>query len=249
MWVDAHTHLDHYSPDELPGVLAETETLPVLTLANSMDLSSYRHNLAIAADSPHILVGLGIHPVRAAACMDQLDDYQPLLASVPFIGEIGLDYHWVEDAATYPAQRTVFEYFLAAARDLDKPVNLHTKGAEADVLELLDRYQIRRAIIHWYSGPLDLLPQFVARGCAFTIGVELHHSPLIRQVACAVPLSQLLTETDNPTGLEWLTGERGYPRHLIPVVAELARLRGVPQDEMQAMIHDNMRQFLGQRAD
>ena len=224
MLVDAHTHLDDYTAAQLPTALAEIDRLEMLTLANSVDLASYRRNLAIADGSPRIVVGLGIHPARAAACVDQLDAYRPLLADAPYIGEIGLDYHWVEDAATYPAQRTVFEFFLAAARDLDKPVNLHTKGAEAEILDLLDRYHIRRAIVHWYSGPLDVFRELVARGYAFTIGVELHHSPLIRQLATEVPLSQLLTETDGPTGLEWLTGEVGYPRHIVPVVAELARL-------------------------
>ncbi len=244
MWVDAHTHLDHYSAAQLPTALAEIDALQMLTLANSMDLASYRRNLQIAADSPHIVVGLGVHPARAAACVDQLEAYGPFLADAPFIGEIGLDYHWVEDANTYPAQRTVFEFFLAAARDLDKPVNLHTKGAEADILELLKRYQIRRALVHWYSGPLDLLHRLIDYGCAFTIGVELHHSALIRQVASAVPLAQLLTETDNPSGLEWLTGEVGYPRHVQPVVAELAQLHGMPEEQMQAAIYENMQRFL-----
>ena len=244
MLVDAHTHLDHYTAEQWPAVLAEIDTLDMLTLANSMDLTSYRGNLALAGDSTRIVVGLGIHPARAAACVDQLDAYRPLVAAAPFIGEIGLDYHWVEDATTYPAQRTVCEFFLAAARDLDKPVNLHTKGAEAEILELLGRYQIRRAIIHWYSGPLDVFRELVARGYAFTIGVELHHSPLIRQLACELPVAQLLTETDNPTGLEWLTGERGYPRHVVAVVAELARLRGVRVEQIQAVVHENMLRLL-----
>jgi TatD DNase family protein len=244
MWVDAHTHLDHYTADQLPAALAEIDALQMLTLANSMDLASYRRNLEIAADSPHIVVGLGVHPARAAACVDQLEAYRPFLADASFIGEIGLDYHWVEDSTTYPAQRTVFEFFLAAARDLDKPINLHTKGAEADILDLLDRYRIRRAIVHWYSGPLDLLRKLIDFGCAFTIGVELHHSALIRQVACQVPLAQLLTETDNPGGLEWLTGEVGYPRHVLPVVAELAQLRGVPEEQIRTAVHENMQRLL-----
>lgn len=244
MLVDAHTHLDGYTADEWPVVQAEIDALDVLTLANSMDLSSYRRNLALAGESPRIMVGLGVHPARAAACVDQLDDYRPFLADAPYFGEIGLDYHWVENPATYPAQRTVCEFFLAAAADLDKPVNLHTKGAEAEICDQLTRYGIRRAIVHWYSGPLDVLADLVAAGYAFTVGVEVHHSPLIRQIAAAIPLSQLLTETDGPTGLEWLTGERGFPRHIAPVVAEVARLRGLPVAEMQTIVADNLLRLL-----
>ena len=242
--IDAHTHLDFYTADQLPAVLAEIETLDILTLANSMELDSYQRNCAIAQGHDNVVVGLGIHPARAAACADQLDAYRPHLAAAAFIGEIGLDYHWVEDKGSYPAQRRVFEFFLAAARDLDKPVNLHTKGAEEEILHLLDHYGIRRAIIHWYSGPWQPFQALVQRGYAFTIGVELHHSDLIRQMACALPLAQLLTETDNPSGLEWLTGELGYPRHVRPVLAELARLRGEPEEGMRTAVADNLARLL-----
>jgi len=85
------------------------------------------------------------------------------------IGEVGLDHYFVEDAATYPAQKKVFEYLLGAAGEQDKIVTLHTKGAEGEVLEALDRYGIRRAIVHWYSGPLDILRGLVARGAYFTV--------------------------------------------------------------------------------
>lgn len=244
MWVDAHTHLDHYTEEQLPVALAEIDDLGILTLANSMDLGSYLQNMEIAGNSTQIIPGLGVHPMRAAACVDDLERYRPYLADAAFIGEIGLDYHWVEDAGTYPAQRSVCEFFLAAARDLDKLVNLHTKGAEAEIRDLLDRYQVRRAIVHWYSGPLDIFHQLVDLGCAFTIGVELLPSPLIRQIAVEVPLSQLLTETDNPSGLPWLTGETGYPRHVIPVVEELASLRGLSVAALCDAVHTNMAELL-----
>ena len=240
MYVDAHTHLDHFTPAQLPAALAEIDALDVFTLANSMDLASYHRNLEIAGDSPRIQVGLGVHPTRAAACVADLEGYRPFLADAPYIGEIGLDYHWVEDTRTYPAQRTVLEFFLAAARDLDKPVNLHTKGAEAEILALLDRYAIRRAVVHWYSGPVDILRAMAARGVYFTVGVEIHHSPLIRELAREIPRDQLLTETDGPGGLEWLTGEVGYPRHILPVVAELAHVRGESPAAIAAAVRANL---------
>lgn len=209
MLVDAHIHLDHYSDEQLGQVLAEIETHQILTLSNSMDVPSYRRNQAIASRCELIIPSFGIHPWRAAGYVDKLEELRPFLAENRLLGEIGLDYHWVEDATTYPAQRQVFEFFLDAARAQNKVVNLHTKGAEGDVLALLDRYKIQRAIIHWYSGPLDVFQELVARGYTFTIGVEILHSDLIQTLARELPLTQLLTETDNPGGLEWLTGGAG----------------------------------------
>lgn len=245
MLVDAHTHLDHYEPEQLPEVLAEIDRLDVLTLANSLHLDSYRRNLEIARDNPRIVVGLGVHPWHAAAWVERLAELEPYLAAAPFFGEIGLDFHWVEDPATYPAQREVFDFFLAAARELDRPVNLHTKGAEAEILARLDHFGIRRAIIHWYSGPLDPFTALVERGYAFTVGVEVLHSDAIRELARRIPLDQLLTETDGPTGLAWLTGEPGYPHHLVDVLAELARLRGEREEILQEAVAQNAQRLLG----
>src|SRR5256885_11202887 len=57
------------------------------------------------------------------------------------LGEIGLDFHWVKERGHYPAQKKVLEYFLAAAREQRKVVNLHTKGGERETLDLLERYR------------------------------------------------------------------------------------------------------------
>jgi TatD DNase family protein len=160
------------------------------------------------------------------------------------IGEIGLDFHWVEDRSCYPAQVQVLEFFLAAAQEQQKIVNLHTKGAEAEILQLLDRYQISRAIIHWYSGPLDVFQALVSRGYYFTIGVEVRSSPHIQALTQALPLSQLLTETDNPGGAKWLTGTIGMPALLYDVLRMIATLKGTTEDRVSEAVQKNFQQMV-----
>jgi TatD DNase family protein len=110
---------------------------------------------------------------------------------------------------------------------------------------MLRSHRIERAIIHWYSGPLDVLSQLVAAGYMLTIGVELMHSGHIRDVARAIPSDQLLTETDNPGGLRWLTGEAGQPEGITEVVAELAAIRGVQPEGLATMVQSNMVRLVG----
>jgi TatD DNase family protein len=245
MFIDAHAHLDHYDEARVPQVLAELEIHRVLTLSVATDTAAYARACALAEGSPWIVPTFGIHPWKAPEYAHDLDALRPLIDRSPLIGEIGLDYHWVEDRAAYPAQRAVFAFFLAAAREQRKIVNLHTKGAEAEVLELLGRYGIERAIVHWYSGPLDVADALAARGALFTIGVEVHSSALIQELARRLPVELLLTETDNPGGLEWLNGEVGMPAHLPGVVEALARLRGMGSAEMQQVIRENFVRLIG----
>jgi TatD DNase family protein len=243
MLIDAHAHLDLY--DDVDSALAEIAQHRIFTISVAMDLPSYRQNLAIAERSDLVLPTFGVHPWKAPDYADRLDEIAPVIAESPMLGEIGLDFHWVEDEDQFPAQRTVLEYFLAAAQSQDKIVNLHTKGAEAEILDWLRRYDVRRAIVHWYSGPLDVFRDLVAFGAMFSIGVEVLHSDLIRTLARELPPKQLLTETDNPGGWQWISGELGRPCHIKDVVRALAGLRNTTTQGIIQTVRANFLRLVG----
>jgi len=243
MLIDAHAHVDRYDlvgPGALESALGEIEQYGILTISNSMDLPSYERNLAIGQKCDLVLPIFGVHPWNAPQYADRLDDLRGAVERSPMIGEIGLDYHFVEDDSLYPAQRRVFEFFLAAAREQGKIVNLHTKGAEKTVLELLDRYEIPRAIVHWYSGPLDIFREMIARGMYFTVGVEVLHSEHIRAIAREIPSERLLTETDNPGGPKGFVGGPGMPALLKEVIQGVAEVRKTTVEAITETVWSNL---------
>ena len=237
MLIDAHAHLDHY--DEPQEALARIERRRILTLANSMDPASYERNLALAEGCPFVLPSFGIHPRRAATHVGHLAELRPLVEQSPMLGELGLDFHWVRDTGTYPHQIRVFEFLVREAAEHDKIVNLHTKGAEQRILDTLRTFGVTRAIIHWYSGPMDVLDEMIAEGYLFTVGVEVLYSEKIQAVARAVPTRQLLSETDNPGGNRWLAGTVAPPDIIADVVAATARLKNLPPEKLEAVIQAN----------
>jgi TatD DNase family protein len=244
MLIDAHAHLDRYG-NELEAALREISHHRILTVSNSTDPESYARNLRIAEMSELVMPTFGVHPWHAPEYANRLDDLRDPTERSPMLGEIGLDYHFVEDTSQYRAQRKVFEFFLAAARDQQKVVNLHTKGAEEEVARLLDRHCIRRAIIHWYSGPIDMFRELVTRGLYFTVGVEVLHSEHSCDIGRGIPLEQLLTETDNPGGPEWLTGKRGMPRLIVEVISALAELRQTTPESIADAVRSNFLRLMG----
>lgn len=126
--------------------------------------------------SPYIIPTFGIHPWKAKGYERNLQKLIPYIEETPMVGEIGLDFFWVEDKGSFEPQRQVFEFFIREAKRLNKAINVHTKGAEEEVLNLLDKYSLSRVIIHWYSGPRDILIKMIDRGYYFTISAELHYS-------------------------------------------------------------------------
>jgi TatD DNase family protein len=243
--IDAHAHLDHYGDGELAAALDEIVRQQIFTVGVAMDIPSYERTREIARRCNLVLPTFGVHPWNAPQYAGRLDDLAAPIADSPMLGEIGLDFHWVEDPATYPAQREVFECFLAAAQAQGKIVNLHTKGAEHAVLTLLRRYDLQRVIVHWYSGPLDVLDDLIARGALFTVGVEVMRSESIREIARRIPADQLLTETDNPGGWEWLTGAKGTPALVTGVVHALAEVRGTVDEAIAQTVQTNFVRLIG----
>ena len=238
MLLDAHSHLDMYG-NRLESALEETRRHSIFTISNSVDLPSYQKNLEIARRCDLVLPVFGVHPWYAHEYVDRLQELNQATERSPLLGEIGLDYHFVEDASRYPAQRKVFEFFLAAARRQDKAVILHTPGAEEDVSRLLTDYNVQRAIVHWYSGPLDVFRNMVSRRLYFTVGVEVLHSEHIQAIARELPLAQLLTETDNPGGAKWVGGSPGMPRLLLDVIQAVAELKKTTAEVIIRTVRDN----------
>lgn len=243
MRIDAHAHLDQYG-DAVDAALSEIRERKIFTISTAMDPPSFERNLELARLCDLVLPTFGVHPKNAPEYAGRLGELGRFIERSPAIGEVGLDFHWVKDATQYPAQRKVLDYFLAAAREQDKTVNLHTKGAEREILDLLEHYDIRRAIIHWYSGPSDILRAMVDYGAYFTVGVEVLYSEHIQTIARELPEARLLTETDNPGGLQWLTGEPGMPRVLEKVIEALARLRSTAPAAMVERVQENFLSLL-----
>jgi TatD DNase family protein len=243
MLIDAHAHFDMYE-DELDTVLAEVERRRILTLSNSLDPPSYRKNLEVASRSDLVVPLFGVHPWSAPEWAGRLEELAGAAAGTPMVGEIGLDHRFVEDESQYPAQREVLEFLLSEAGLHGRSVSLHTAGAEREILDALDRHGIERAIVHWYSGPFDVLEALAERGTYFTMGFGVTYHEHVRDLAAAIPEHLLLTETDNPGGHAWLTGRPGMPKLLPFAIEALAEIRGTTPAEIEATVERNFKRLV-----
>ena len=246
--VDAHAHLDRYE-SRVSKAIDQIDRHRILTVAVAMDVESYLRTKALAAHCDHIRPMFGIHPWEAPRYSDSLATLDEYLSETPMIGEAGLDFHFVEDTSLYEAQMTVFDYECRWAARLGKPMNLHTKGAEREVLDMLKTHEVKDCIVHWYSGPHDLLDDYLSLGCYFTVGVEVLRSKAIERIAMAIPAERLLIETDNPGGYAWLFGSPGMPVVLLDVLAKVADLRRTEVDELKRRVSENWRRLERQMAD
>ena len=243
MLIDSHAHLDLYG-ELTEKALDEIERYRIFTISNSVTPDSYRENLELADKCGYILPTFGIHPWNAHEITARLAELDELIDKSPMLGELGLDYYFVKENDRFPAQREVLDYFLQKASAQDKIVNLHTKGAEEDILNLLGAHDIRRAVIHWYSGPVKTMKKLLDRGYYFTVGVEILFSQQIRRLVRNIPDDLILTETDNPGGYQWLADTPGMPGVLQEVVLEIADMRGMEFEDCVDMVQANFERLI-----
>lgn len=243
MYIDCHTHLDFFE-NNIDKAIEDINKNKILVLANSMNIESYIKNKEYSKKSEFIKPCFGIHPWKAADYKGDLQALVPYIEESEIIGEIGLDYLWVEDKSTFEPQRRIFYFILEESIKRNKVISLHTKDAEEEIYKALKKYNYSRAIIHWYSGDIKILEKLIDLGCYFTISVDMGYSEKTYEVLSKIPMDKLLLETDGPTALEWVNGDYGYPSEIIKVYEKVAKCKDIKMEELLIIVEENLKKLL-----
>jgi TatD DNase family protein len=208
-----------------------------------MSQTSLARVIEISENYDTIYPALGIHPeeVKMNKEIDQnLDKVIEFIREnsnkICAIGEIGLDHYFVKDRSLYPIQTKIFKKMLSLAQELTLPVNLHTKGAEKEIFELLSSYKLPEVNIHWYSGPDELLKLGIERGYYFSITPAISYSPPVKKVVELVDQKHLLLESDGPVKY---SGQIGTPKMIKDVLAKIAAIKKIDIGVLESQIEKN----------
>ena len=257
--VDAHTHLDACGAEDSHDVTAIVDraaavgVTAVVTIAD--DLASARWATQAAEWDPRVYAAVALHPTRADAMTDAARAEIERLAVHPrvvAVGETGMDLYWpgrLEGCADQAVQREAFAWHIDLAKRTGKPLMIHNREADADVLDVLRAEGAPDTVIfHCFSSGADL-----ARACAdagwlasLSGTVSFRNARELRDAVPLIPLSQLLVETDAP----FLTPHpyRGAPNepYCLPyTVRALADLIDLPAEELAEVTTDNARRTYG----
>ncbi len=239
--IDTHAHLDEL-PDVEAAVKEAHEGGVLAIVAVGQDIVSNQKTLKIANKHPgFVFPAVGYHPWRLNPENDDenLTYIDANLKHCMALGEVGLDY---KAKTKKKIQKAIFLKLLGIAKKHDKPVIVHCRYSHETAYRMLQEVGLKKAVFHWYSGPLELIPLIAAAGYYMSACPALLYNPYHAKAINAVPISNLLLETDAPVQYKELAAR---PVHVQVTLKEVARVKERGLEEIAEQTTKNARLCFG----
>lgn len=275
--VDVHCHLNHKRLEEDLDKVVERfiEGGGEVLITSGVNKTTNRETLEIAKRFEVVRATFGIYPTDAlvaemsegesngfARDLEGFDVDEELgwikenKESCVAIGEIGLDYNWKEfqTEEMREKQKEIFRKCLKLSKEIDKPVVIHSRRAEADAIDILEsqlgtddqagRVNSPKVVMHCFNGKKSLIRRCVENGWSFSVPAVIMRLEHFKMLVEMVPLSQLLTETDAPY-LSPVVGKRNEPANVLVTLEEIARIKGLGVEKVGEEIFNNTVKLFG----
>lgn len=250
---DTHTHLnvENFAGKEAEEIAAARELGVTKMNIVGFDEPTIKRSLELSAQFSELYSTIGWHPTEAGSYTQEVEDMIVSHLSnsrVVALGEIGLDYHWMEDPKD--VQIEVFKRQIQLSKDHDLPFVVHTRDALEDTYEVVKEVGVgpRGGIMHSYSGSLEMAQRFVELGMMISFsGVVTFKKALdVQEAAQKLPLDKILVETDAP----YLApvpkrGRENHTAYTRYVVDKIAELRGITNEEVAKVTTENALRIFG----
>lgn len=257
MIFESHAHYDDRQFDVDRETLLENlpfQNVGVIVNVGS-DIRSSKESITLAHQYDYIYAAIGVHPdevdTMKEADMEELS-HMAREDKVVAIGEIGLDYFRKEGNAYKSVQKEWFCRQLDMAKEIEKPVIIHSRDAAEDTIQILRDFrkenpQIENpGVIHCYSYSPELAKEYVAMGFYIGIGgvVTFKNAKKLVETVAQVPLERILVETDSPYLCpEPNRGKRNDSSQIRYVMDRIADIRGIAPEEVEKQTEMNARKM------
>jgi TatD DNase family protein len=258
---DTHAHIqdDQFDADRDAMIQRARDAGLAGLIVLGVDVVTSRQAIELARANDFIFAAAGCHPHDAdnmdGAAFDALAELaqQPEVVAV---GEIGLDFY--RNLSGREKQIEVFERQLEVARDAGKPVAVHCRDAQGEMLPIIQKWSRASGgslsggrplgVMHYFSGDVELGQRYASLGFMISVHTAITHpkSERLREVARSLALDVLVVETDSPYGApQSIRGQRNEPANVLAAVERIAEVRGEPVERVAEATTENALRLFG----
>lgn len=227
-WIDFHTHI--FDSPSLAEAARDARAVHVSRwLVNSVDLPNASLHETLHAHYPEAVLGLGWHPeqvieISPSKIASVLKKYSPLVKKASYLGETGLDFLYGKTPSHQAAQKKVFSQFIEWSLEHDKLIQVHTRHAKQESLDLLAEKNAEKVILHWFNGNKKQQELIIQKKWVCTVGPTILNSPHVDKFIAAQPLELLGLETDSPIPFD---NTPSSPAYIVRVARRVAEIKNV----------------------
>lgn len=237
-WIDMHAHLDKLEEGPEKAITAAIEAGVDRIITIGTDPKDLPVVLELAEKhAPHVYCTLGIHPHDGITYNQDVGEFilkNAIRQRVVAIGEIGLDYYY--NQSPKKEQLEAFRSQMEIAKQLKMPVEIHTRDAEADTVDILKEYKNQvTGLIHCFTGTKWLADQCLDLGYNISISgvVTFKNAQDLRDTVASIPLERLHVETDSPfLAPVPMRGKQNTPAYVVHTAKVVADLKKVTLEEL-----------------
>ncbi len=239
--IDTHCHINFFQ--NAGDVALECEKSKIHTIYVTTLPSQFDETFEYVRPLKYVYPSLGFHCLEGEYNLEKEKKlFLKNIDKTKFIGEVGLDFS-KRATKSKDEQIELFKFILESIRDENKILNLHSSSAEDEVLELIVKYDIKKAIFHWYSGKIGTLNKILDNGYYFSINESMCKSKKGQNIISKLSKSMVLVETDAPFIKDV------YPYKNFNVYNHLSKLWNVSFNEACRIIFENFQKLQEDKRD
>ena len=249
MIVDVHAHLEHeLFEKDLDLVIERAKEKGVnIIITNGTSPSTNRVSLELSKKYDIVKCSMGLYPIDASETQeydkndvdDEINFIKKNSKYVFAIGEVGLDKKYGKDLEL---QKVIFEKMCSLAKDLQVPIIVHSRNAELECIELLEKNKMKKVIMHCFGGKKGLVKRILENKWCISIPVNCVRSQHFQNIISLANISQLLTETDAPY-LGNDPEKRNEPSNITHTIKKISEIKGITEQEVEKLIYLNFQRL------
>ena len=240
MLIDIHSHIDICK--DIDAIIENSKKKNVKILTAGTNPKSNKEILKLKIKYPEINICLGIYPTDALKLSEkeinsEIEFIKKNKEKISAIGEVGIDLkHAKEDSLE--TQKENLKRFVNLARELNIPVVIHSRKAEKECIELLEKLNYNKIIMHCFSGNMKLVNRIIKNMWHLSIPANVKYSEHFQKIIEITPIKQLFCETDSP----YLHPEKKFPNepaNVIESYKKIAEIKNLSLAEVEKIIEEN----------
>ena len=244
MLIDIHSHIEICKDIDVLIANAKKQNVKILTAGTSP--KSNREILKLKEKYPKINICLGIYPIDALKLSEEKIDSEIEFIKknkekISAIGEVGIDLkHAKEDSLE--TQKENLKKFGNLAKELDIPIIIHSRKAEKECIELLEKLNYNKIIMHCFSGNMKLVSRIINNNWNLSIPANVKHSEHFQKIVEQTPIKQLFCETDSP----FLHPDKlrdNEPANVIESYKKISEIKKISLTEVEKKIEENYKRL------